>query len=481
VKGQAPIDVEQVMNWLDVNGFRGTLVTNVRDEGEILAAATDYKRMLLCVLDAILRRFERNRDYPFIDTKLSLLTGKDFAADDPLRGKNVIYGWIQGRGLEALAGHVTWLRRQRDIEPALRESLEDRALRMVRQVAERMEMIRERNRGRLFFMMTPQGKPLSVTAEGRVVPREIGKDLPTSMNDMFYCKGLVAAGRVLEDDALVREACALFGEVYHDVTSGRFYSDQQQMDPRNPMVPVPGRFSHGGRMIGIGAAARFLESTGDSAYERIGIELMKHILGHHVKLSGQGEYGEQFDMFEFVDADMRPFLQNGELVSDPGHATEFVGLSLKFLAMIEGGETDAAQIDAWREILLRVLRKNFRNGFVPGLGIVKRFDLATRRATNDQMPWWSLPETMRAAILARTLTQAVEREEFARMAADCSNAFLTHYVRRQLGLMAVQTLNADGTVADVVPATPDADPGYHTGLSVIDCLNVVDAAFGGRA
>jgi hypothetical protein len=468
------------MDWLDINGFRGAVVTDVRDERQIRAAAADYKRMLLCVLDGILRRFERNRDYPFIDTKLSLITGCDFADDDPLRGKNVIYGWIQGRGLEALAGHVTWLRQQSEVDAALKRNLEERAIRMIRLVLERMEMIRERNGGRLFFMMTPRGNPLSVAADGRVVLRRVDNHLPTSMNDMFYCKGLVAAGRLLEDDGLVREACALFGEVYHDVTSGRFYSDQQQMDPRNPMTPVPGRLSHGARMIGIGAAARFLESAGDASFERIGMEFIEYILMHHVNVDGKAAPGERHDMWEFVDAEKRPWVQDREVISDPGHATEFVGLALKFLEMVDAAERDARQIGAWREILLNVLEKNFRNGFVPGLGIVKRFDLAARRVTNDQMPWWSLPETMRAALLACKVAPPEERARFARIAADCSTAFLTRYVRKELGLMAVQTLNADGTVADAVPATPDADPGYHTGLSVIDCLNIVDAAFGGE-
>src|SRR4051812_42688955 len=104
------------MDWLDLNGFRGTVVTDVHDDQQIRAAVADHKRMLLCVLDAILRRFERNKDYPFVDTKLSLVTGKDFSDNDPLRGKDVIYGWIQGRGLEALAGHVSWLHAQKDVD-----------------------------------------------------------------------------------------------------------------------------------------------------------------------------------------------------------------------------------------------------------------------------------------------------------------------------------------------------------------------------
>ena len=50
---------------------------------------------------------------------------------------------------------------------------------------------------------------------------------------------------------------------------------------------------------------------------------------------------------------------------------------------------------------------------------------------------------------------------------------MANYVRPELGLMAVQTLSAAGKVVPVVPATPDADPGYHTGLSMIDCLDLL--------
>ena len=68
------------------------------------AIVSDYETMLISVMRAIVNRYERNTEYPFIDTKLDLITGEDFLANDPIRGKNAIYGWIQGRGLEALAG-----------------------------------------------------------------------------------------------------------------------------------------------------------------------------------------------------------------------------------------------------------------------------------------------------------------------------------------------------------------------------------------
>ncbi len=40
--------------------------------------------------------------------------------------------------------------------------------------------------------------------------------------------------------------------------------------------------------------------------------------------------------------------------------------------------------------------------------------------------------------------------------------------------MAVQSRDAKGQSIATIPATPDADPGYHTGLSIIDVLNLID-------
>ena len=86
------------------------------------------------------------------------------------------------------------------------------------------------------------------------------------------------------------------------------------------------------------------------------------------------------------------------------------------------------------------------------------------------MPWWNLPETLRAAVEAMQVTTGPQQAAMAAIAAHSCNAFFQHFVRRDLGLMASQTLDADGHVIDVIPATPDADPGYHTGLSLIDAV-----------
>ena len=66
---------------------------------DLKAAADDYRAICLTTMGAIVDRYEATDDYPYVDTKLNLVTGEEFADDDPVRGKSAIYGWIQGRGL----------------------------------------------------------------------------------------------------------------------------------------------------------------------------------------------------------------------------------------------------------------------------------------------------------------------------------------------------------------------------------------------
>ena len=50
-------------------------------------------------------------------------------------------------------------------------------------------------------------------------------------------------------------------------------------------------------------------------------------------------------------------------------------------------------------IMPALLARAFANGFRPTVGgICKTVDLLTRRPVDDTMPWWSLPETIRAAL-----------------------------------------------------------------------------------
>ena len=92
--------------------YRNVHLPEATSTRHLRAAAVDYGVIAKTMMEAIVERCERDADYPFIDTKLDLITGRDFAPDDPIRGRGAIYGWIQGRGLEALVGHARWWERR---------------------------------------------------------------------------------------------------------------------------------------------------------------------------------------------------------------------------------------------------------------------------------------------------------------------------------------------------------------------------------
>ena len=118
--------------------------------------------------------------------------------------------------------------------------------------------------------------------------------------------------------------------------------------------------------------------------------------------------------------------------------------------------------------------RNFANGYIahPG-GISKAYDLVSRRHLNTDMPWWNLPETIRSAALAwNVASNGEERARCLEILRDTHNAF-RHFIRTDLHLMAYQTRSIEGKPIDAIPATADADPGYHTGLSLIDAIEIL--------
>ncbi|HUU42581.1 MAG TPA: AGE family epimerase/isomerase [Planctomycetota bacterium] len=447
-------------------------------------ALPDYEVMLVTILDAMLDRYERDPDYPFIDTKLSILTGDDFpepadvSAD--FRGKTAVYAWIQGRGLESLVGHARWLERATVLSRREKDDRLVRVGRMIGEVFRQMELVRAKNDGRLSFMMTPEGEPFDLDERGRRRPVRIG-NRPCNFSDLFYAKGMLAAGDFLALDDRIDDAKRSFRRVLDDVFAERFESDQVQLNPSNPRPVTAGQFAQGPRMIAVGGCALFAELTDDDAWFESGERLVRELMEKHLNL-GQFPELERGDYFEVRDARGRPWKENGRIRSDPGHSLEFVGLSAKFLLDLRSRTSKTASqqhlLEECATVFPEVFLRNFANGYHPKVGgIIKNFDLVSRTPISWEMPWWCLPETMRAAALVLKLAPGCrETDAIVNALVDCSNGFMTCFVNPDVHLLAYQTVGPDGKPVDAIPATPDADPGYHTGLSLIDMLDVLAEA-----
>lgn len=452
------------------------------DERRLLAGriVPKYSLMVKEILLAILDRFDADEDYPFIDTKLDLVTGEDFEAGEEssssCKGKNVIYTWIQGRGLEAMAGHLEWAQTSLCFSNSTeRESVCARITALLKKVSCAMEAIRSANNGRLFFSMTRDGAPVEILDCHKLKQRApLASDLPTSYSDLFYSKGLLKAAASLGNADLMNAAMEYFERSIEDVEANRFRTDQQTFDPKNQVKHIAGKRMQGPFMISLLGLAEAFLATSDTRWLDTAQRFIRHILDFHVVHNNDmAEDLQCFDFFEAVDEQGKPWKGiDGKIVCDPGHALEFIGLSSKCLLEMIPYPKYCSFIGECNALLPKLFVHVFRLGFNPSVGgIFKSFDLVGRKAMNTDMPWWSLPEAIRAGCNLLTLSpDCDELSEITDIIAACADGFMKNYVNKDVHMMAFQTISEDGRVADIIPATPDADPGYHTSLSIIDAI-----------
>jgi mannose/cellobiose epimerase-like protein (N-acyl-D-glucosamine 2-epimerase family) len=476
-----------------VAGYAGTPISDPLNPAEIARAVADARRMTVSVINQVLIRYEADPAYGLVDMKLSLLTGKDFDAADPIRGRHTVYGWIQARGLESLATHGLWLGQDHGIPQEIRANLLTRLASATRGLHGRLERLRENAGGRLTFMMDPTGRPVGVDDAGRVGPVRLDLQGRSTLSDLFHAKAVAAAAVFLKDPALCRIAEQRFEKVYTDIARRTLYFDQQPFDPKNPVRQVPGRHILGPLMIGIYGCTWLNEAVKDTRWQERGEWLIRKILAEHCAAdTPTGTAGEARidglkpgDFFEFVDDNAKPWQENSMLLSDPGHGIEVAGLGLRHLIRATG--TGAARAGSWpaeserlAQCLARAFCRNFENGFAAtGRGLYKLVDLKTRKPYNSQLPWWSLPEAIRTAAGCALVARNIEDKQRAMSALQkAHNAFVGNFVQPGLHLMAYQALDENGTPLNVIPATPDADPGYHTGLSLIDAIGWLEASAG---
>ncbi len=440
-------------------------------QADLQQAAADYRAMVVSVIQAIVERYQRTPDYPFVDTKLNLITGEDFAQDDPIRGRGAIYGWIQGRGLESLVGHARFLAPNAQYAPLV-AALDE----MIGQITVQLQIMRSRNGGHLSFLMDPEGQPFSLDPNGCPVPFAIDAESPYGFSDLFASKGLFAAAAHTGDDAALRDALDYVERVEKAIWDERFQSDQIPLDPKLRPEPRDGFRAHGAYMIQIGTLAMLAEAGIGGAVER-GLRLVEYELETYANLGGRLVDLREGDFWEGVNEQGAPYREaDGVLYSDPGHALEFVGLALKFIAAAQphASPEQTERLHAAQRPMFTLLERNFANGYIanPG-GISKAYDLVSRRHLNTDMPWWNLPETIRSAALAwNVASNGEERARCLEILRDTHNAF-RHFIRTDLHLMAYQTRSIGGKPVDAIPATADADPGYHTGLSLIDTIEIL--------
>ena len=429
-----------------------------------------YRKVITSVMEMIVDRYQRNDGYRWVDTKKSLLTGFDYQDEDFLKGKNTIYCWIQGRALEALTYHSKWL------ENNGREDLADELKIILSDVLESLEKARETNGGHLFFFMDKDGKAFNIKNGSEIEYLPKGSISTYNLSDLFGSKGMYKAARYLGKGKSTAEAKRYSLDVMDSIWQGNFKSDQFSFrgDIRSAGAILN---SIGPYMLMLDAVNMWIEDCPDEA-AKTALRLVDRVMSNHICIGGKWNFGEEYDCIEMVETDGWPVIRDGVAESDPGHSIEFVGLALRVFYNLRGSNVwNKYQkiIEQYESMLVNILKRNFANGFVENVGgICKGFDLVSRKIIDSDMPWWSMPETMRASLYAAAICKDNDlKDELVEIYRKCHNGFVDNYLRPELSYMCVQTIGADGLVKDAIPATPDADPGYHTGVCLIDCISLI--------
>lgn len=365
----------------------------------------------------------------FLNTKVNSLSLKDYGPEDGLRGPDFTYGWIQGRGLEALVTHAAYFA-ESDPEFAARLDVAGRAL------YEKLQQLQAV--GHAYFCYDTNMRP--VYPEGETLHPQLAPADIFTYSDAFVAKGLVAASARYAP-ANLPQHLDYFARVIAAIESGRFQMDERRPLSDESLAAQPDDF--GPRMILLGAAAMLVEAGVPQAAD-FADRFIAHVLDHH--------YDEATGLLRNAP---------GEDACNVGHGIEFVGFALDYLPE----NADKSLISK----LERILISSFDRGYV-GPGIALSISIETGKPLSPNCPWWSLPETIRSAAL---VWQRTESPAVLAIWQKADAAFYTHYWRETPPL-AYQTMTASGPL-DFVPATPDLDPGYHTGLSLLAAIRVAEA------
>lgn len=364
----------------------------------------------------------------FVNTKMNPLSLVDYAAVDGWRGPDHVYGWIQGRALEAIVTHAAAFE---SIDPSLTEALDAAG----RRLYAALDPLRATD-GHVYFCYDRAMQPIRF--EGEVfVPQTRPSDIFT-FSDTFAAKGLVAAAARYAPADLPRQLAAL-ETVIAAIEDDRFQIDEKMPLSRAMLEAEAADF--GPRMIMLSAGA-LLTRIGRRDRTAFADRFIGHVIDKYFD-PGSG------------------LLRNvpGEDRCNVGHGIEFVGFALDYLE----GDVDPELL----RVLETILVSSFDKGFVgPGVRLV--VSAATGAPISPYCPWWSLPETIRSAALCHERSHSAQS---LRVWQKADELFFRDYWREGTGI-AYQCLTDDGPI-DYVPATPDLDPGYHTGLSLLAAIDVV--------
>jgi mannose/cellobiose epimerase-like protein (N-acyl-D-glucosamine 2-epimerase family) len=405
-----------------------------------------------------LERFRADAGSGWIDMKIDPRNGQERNHALEFYRKDRIYGWIQGRALESLAAHIGWIERKSPpgLPPpsalkAMGEALYTKLFAVC--------LPFHAKRPRFYFIMDSEGRSLV----------DDGNDNSATLTHLFALRGLFAYALSRGKSTDLERIGLLLRHAVDEAVQGRCRNDQVLFDPDGQVRrPVPRR-GYEGQMIALGACELLYSHWGQKEDLGRADALVNSVLSDFLHRNRAGEPV----LVEALDRQGRPLVEGGRVRTNPGHAIEFVGLSLQLYrrARRPFGASSAL------ELLRRIAWACAAAGSAPHGGIYRSIDAEDGSPIDSTCPWWSSFEAARTfAELYLAAGDDAVRLRCARTAVSFIDTIEKAYIGHSNLGIPVQTISAEGEVLPAIPATPDLDSGYHNGIPLIDVLEVIDEA-----
>ncbi len=437
----------------------------------------------------VVERFKAGIGAGWVDMKFDPRTGEERDSASQLYRKDRIYGWIQGRALESLAAHLGWIRDHdipglpdRDELQAVGDALYHRLFSVC--------LPSGATAPHVYFVMDPQGKPVSDPAydyRPNVSPNHGAAGSRATLSQLFTLRGLFAYASQRSYISDLERLLPLLRQSVDAALEGNCLNDQLVFNPDGTSYSLPLRRGYEGEMIALGACELLFSQTGCREDLQRGKALVEKVCAHFLHINQAGEPS----LVEALDGKGLALVEEGRIRTNPGHALEFVGLSLQlFRNAARVGQRGDTQGSAdklgcepgalpelspeIKSLLKRIAWTCAKAGRAPHGGIYRSIDADNGSPLDSACPWWSSFEAARTfAELYLAADDDAERLRCVQTAASFFDTIENAYLKPSSIGFPVQTISATGEVIQRIPATPDLDSGYHNGLPLIDVFQII--------
>jgi len=404
-------------------------------------------------LKFFLKRHYKQQDFPFLDTKFNPNTGKDL----PTSHYETLYTFCLGRSAEACHQHLEILDQIKGLEDNEKEEVRKMLKSILKNTTDALLEILEKNSGRCPFCVTREYKPIDLN--GKLI--SLNDDI-FSASDIFCAKGLLVSNDPNKHNRGKKHFLEFIEKIFSNKFVWRYGNDGlPKKQIRSLMLPL-------------GAFSYLFNELSNSKEGREYVDLIFDIF----QLAFERHYNiKDGFLTDYIDSEgIAKFHLN------PGHAIELVGLGLQAIEAtresdIKLSEDQKSLFETTEEHLSNILLEAFKLGYNHlNHGMFELVDSRTGRVLNKEMPWWNLPETIRAAVRTLSVVEKQKDKELIReILRIVNNDYFIYYPNPDLYLFPFRTRNGlTGEVVDKMPTVPEADPLYHSNLSFIDTLSVLE-------